>query len=210
MSEITPVTPPVTVQTPPALELRDMALQGRLDGAAVLKLRDQVNEALQDRPANILVDISGVTQVTASGLAGVLELLHLARSRGGDVRLYGVSLAIADAQEASRLTAVTRIYVRRDLAAQGGPARPPQQQNNRARRRPVQVLRGIVETKRTHPRSEVPAQPAVADQATTQAAPAPVPSQVKRQSEAASRPTKETPTSGTPTKAAPAQAGVNQ
>lgn len=121
----------------------DLTVAGVFDAAAMLALRDQVTAALADGPVTVLVNISGVTQVTASGLAGVLELLRLARSRGGDVRLYGISLAVADAQEASRLTSVIRIYVRRDQAA-GADAQPASVANPaRSKRGPAGALRSI-------------------------------------------------------------------
>lgn len=147
MSERTSGTAPLPAVTSPippaAMPLHDVEVTGLFDAAAMLKLREQVTEALADGPVTMLVDISGVTQVTASGLAGMLELLRLARSRGGDVRLYGISLAVADAQEASRLTSVTRIYVRRDQAAQSG-AQPPTLANPaRSKRGPVGALRSI-------------------------------------------------------------------
>lgn len=157
---------PGAVAFPPDPDLRDVAVAGRLDAAAVLNLREAVVQACADGPVKILVNISGVTQVTASGLAGMLELLRLARARGGDVRLYGVSLAVADAQEASQLTSITRIYVHREQAAGAGLDRPALANPARSRKGPVRALRSIGASKGDQ--SQPGKSPAVAEQAPTQ------------------------------------------
>lgn len=116
---------------------RDLALTGRVDATAVLALRIPVTAAVIDGPAVVLLDVAGVTSATASGVAGLLELLRLARMRGGDLRLHGTSQAIADAQVAARLTAITRVYASRAEAVDAGVRRPADEARpHRRHRRP--------------------------------------------------------------------------
>lgn len=122
---------PSTSKSSDPLVNRDLTLTGRLDAAAVLALRVPVTEAVADGPAIVLIDVSGVTNVTASGVAGLLELLRLARLRGGDLRIHGTSQAVVDAQEAAHLTNINRVYAGRDEAVSAGPEPDP----NAARRR---------------------------------------------------------------------------
>ena len=113
----------ISTSTAPAVVpfvTRDIALDGVLDAAATLALRAPVTAWLQDGPAVVLVDIADVTGVTASGVAGILELRRLARTRGGDVRLHGTSHAVLHAQVAAELTAITRVYSTRNAALNAG------------------------------------------------------------------------------------------
>lgn len=116
-------TPPAQGAAPQAHAFRDLALRGSLDATTTLGLRVGVTESVQDGPAVVLLDVSGVTSVTASGVAATLELLRLARSRGGDLRLHGTSEAVAHAQLAARLTQITRVYASREEAVAAAPSR---------------------------------------------------------------------------------------
>lgn len=104
----------------PALARHDLVVRGVLDATTVLQLRELVGAATQDRPALILVDVTAVTSVTPSGLVGVIELLRLSRSRGGDLRLWGASTTVIDAQLMAELTTITRVYGGRLAALEAG------------------------------------------------------------------------------------------
>ncbi|WP_069386270.1 STAS domain-containing protein [Cellulosimicrobium cellulans] len=88
----------------------DLVLVGHLDARAVLALRAQVAAAVVDGPVLVLLDVSAVDRVTPSGVAGVLDLGRVARAAGGDLRLHGLSRAVAHAHAALRLDLVTRVY----------------------------------------------------------------------------------------------------
>ncbi|MBE7699473.1 STAS domain-containing protein [Oerskovia sp. Sa1BUA8] len=94
----------------------DLPSGGRLDAAAVLSLRAPVASAVADGPVLVLLDVSGVDGVSPSGVAGLLDLLRVARSRGGDLRLHGASAALQHAFTMLGLDAVTRIYGGHDEA----------------------------------------------------------------------------------------------
>lgn len=145
----TSTSPPSPASTGLAIALpqRDVAIEGRLDAASALRLRVPVTEAIQDGPAMVLIDVSAVTQVTASGLAGMLELLRLARARGGELRLYGTSQAVADAQLVAQLTQVSRVYPGRQDALDAVPSRVPPTARTRSRRRARHAKRATLEAR---------------------------------------------------------------
>ncbi|MFI7586717.1 STAS domain-containing protein [Spongisporangium articulatum] len=110
-------SPGPSARRPP---LCDLVVEGRLDQEVALQMREYVLEVLQKRPVIVLIDVSAVHQVTASGVAGLLELLRLTRDRGGDVRLHGHSQAVVAAHAATRLALVSPVYASRELAALAG------------------------------------------------------------------------------------------
>lgn len=145
MSSTTPTTMPAaagastprlvgSAATAPQTQ-HDVALTGRLDANAAIELRDWASQTVADGPVLLLVDISEITQVTASGMAGMLEIQRLVRSRGGDVRMYGSSPAVRDAQFASALATINRVYPDRARALVGRPAGSPPSPAPRRRRR---------------------------------------------------------------------------
>lgn len=88
-------------------------------------LHHRVAGACADGARLILVDISGVTGVTPSGLADLLHAWRAARSHGGDLRAYGHSPALADAMAALDLGRVFTIHPDRHeaLSLSGIPGR---------------------------------------------------------------------------------------
>lgn len=133
---MTTISPPPVEATPRVPDdCHDIDVAGRLDAAAAQGLRARVAEAIQDGPVLVLVDVTGVTEVTPSGLVGVLECLRLARARGGDLRMHGASATVLDAQTVANLTQVARVYGGRDAAIDGGVRRNQPPVRVRRRRR---------------------------------------------------------------------------
>ena len=82
----------------------------RFDAAAALALRSDVAQSAPDRAPMVLIDVSGVRIVTPSGVAAMLDILRLVRSRGGDLRIIGASSSFTLAHETMALTRVTRLH----------------------------------------------------------------------------------------------------
>jgi cellulose synthase (UDP-forming) len=82
----------------------------RFDAAAALALRSNVADRAQDYSPMVLIDVSGVRMVTPSGVAAMLDLLRLVRSRGGDLRIFGASRSFTLAHETMSLSHVTRLH----------------------------------------------------------------------------------------------------
>lgn len=97
----------------------DVSLSGSLDATAVLEIREAIVSYLADGPCLVLLDVGDIDHVAASGLVGALELLHLTRRHGGDLRPYGSSPALDHARAEVSLGQITRLYPSRDLAIRG-------------------------------------------------------------------------------------------
>jgi cellulose synthase (UDP-forming) len=127
--------PEAVVATASATHFRAAA---RLDAAAALGLRSNVAVAMQDRTSIVLIDVSGVKTVTPSGVATMLDLLRMARSRGGDLRIFGASRSFAMAHETMSLSRVTRLHSNiTEASRQGDPRRVGHGHGTHRRRRRV-------------------------------------------------------------------------
>jgi anti-sigma B factor antagonist len=118
------------------LAVIDLACSGPLDAAVTLTLRDAVVRAAADGPVLVLLDVSGIRALDASGVVGLVEVLRQVRSRGGDLRLHGTSPALIDAQLEAHLGQVARIYPDRRHAENGG-ASPERGDGHRCRSRSI-------------------------------------------------------------------------
>ncbi len=92
----------------------------RLDATSTLVLKASVRTSLADGPALVLLDLSALSSIEASGVAGLLEMLHEVRSRGGDLRLHGSSAPLGMSRLQAHLGAVTTIYEDHEKAINGG------------------------------------------------------------------------------------------
>lgn len=113
------------------LPIVDLACTGNLDAGATLSLRDTTVRAIADGPVLVFLDVSGIRALDASGVVGLLEVLRLVRSRGGDLRLHGTSRPLNDAGLAGHLGQVARIYPNRQEAGVGGVGPKPPHRHRR-------------------------------------------------------------------------------
>ncbi|MFC8039600.1 STAS domain-containing protein [Paenarthrobacter sp. NPDC057355] len=109
----------VSNSTPTSLKSLDLTLDGALDAATVLAIRYDSAKAATDGPVLVLLDVTALSSVGASGVVGLLEVLHLLRARGGDPRLFGSSTALEDTRLQAHLGQVARIYGSREEAVDG-------------------------------------------------------------------------------------------
>lgn len=101
----------------------DLTAEGTLDATTALNLRETLVQHLADGPRLFLLEVSGIDRATPSGVVGTLELLHLARRHGGDLRVYGESAAVHHARHQTQLGSITRCYATREQALAGGAGR---------------------------------------------------------------------------------------
>ncbi len=92
----------------------------RLDAQAAIILKSHAIGAMIGRPVLVLLDLSRLSSIQASGVAGLLELLREVRSRGGDLRLHGSSSDLDVARLQAHLGHVARIYADPESAIEGG------------------------------------------------------------------------------------------
>ncbi|MFJ6537065.1 STAS domain-containing protein [Paenarthrobacter sp. NPDC091711] len=100
----------------------ELTVTGALDATTVLAVRQASAKAAADGPILVLVDVDAVTSVGASGVVGLLEVLHLLRLRGGDLRLFGHSSELQETRLQAHLGHVARVYANRQDAVDGGTA----------------------------------------------------------------------------------------
>lgn len=103
---------PATTTVP---EIIDLAVDAHLTGAT--GLASAVADIAPGESRLILLDVSMVTSVTASGLADVVQALRAARARGSDLRIWGRSGQFTDAHRHRGLDRVFRVFPDRASAA---------------------------------------------------------------------------------------------
>ncbi len=81
----------------------------RFDAGEALRLRDLV--ARSTPVPLVLIDVEGVTTVTPSGVAVLLDLLRMVRARGGELRVYGASGAFERAHRVLDLGSLTCLHI---------------------------------------------------------------------------------------------------
>ncbi|MDI2033304.1 STAS domain-containing protein [Paenarthrobacter nitroguajacolicus] len=113
----------VSNTTPSSLTSVDLSVVGALNAATVLAIRQESAKAASDGPILVFLDVAAVTTVGASGVVGLMEVLHVLRSRGGDLRLFGSSTALETTRLQAHLGQVARIYETREEAVDGGRTR---------------------------------------------------------------------------------------
>lgn len=84
-------------------------LRGRLDSTTSPLLQSTVLPAIQDGPARLALDFSGVEYVSSAGLRVLLMAAKQARAAGGGAALFGLSEPVREVFEISGLTGVIPI-----------------------------------------------------------------------------------------------------
>lgn len=92
---------------PPAPEVQVFELAGRLDAVGTQHAIRQVNAALDAGARYILLDLSGVTFMSSSGLRALLLVRKELLTHGGQLRLAGLQPHV---QEVFSLTGFTQVF----------------------------------------------------------------------------------------------------
>ena len=83
---------------------------GGLNASNTSEFMDQLSKLIEVGVRKIIVDCSGLTHVSSSGL-GALVLLHRRMSdHGGDVRVAGLTGVVAEVLQLTRLDRLFKIY----------------------------------------------------------------------------------------------------
>ena len=85
-------------------------LNGRFDTYTANKLRQLLEPATSQPPAQILVDLAGVNFVDSTALAVLVQGMKHSRQQGGDVRLSGLGQQVRIIFELTRLDQAFEIY----------------------------------------------------------------------------------------------------
>ena len=72
------------------MERQVVTIQGRINVDNSGEMRRTLSNALRRKPANVTVDLSGVTYIDTSGLATLVEVARIARNQGAQLLLRGI------------------------------------------------------------------------------------------------------------------------
>lgn len=87
-----------------------ITFSGRVDSYSLAKAREQIDEALKSRPANIVINMQSVIFMDSSGLSLLVVALKKARERQGDLRLCCLQQPVRMVLELTRLDKVFEIF----------------------------------------------------------------------------------------------------
>jgi len=80
-----------------------LPLEGQVDLNVSAKVSETINELIEEKPARLVVDLSGVTYIDSSGLAVLINATHDMEDYGGILMLAGVREEVRPILETARL-----------------------------------------------------------------------------------------------------------
>ena len=83
---------------------------GRVDTHTVKTLSQQLQIASSQSPANIVIDLAGVSFLDSSGLSALVQGMRSCRASGGDLRLAGPSTSVQMILELTRLDKALDVF----------------------------------------------------------------------------------------------------
>ena len=99
-------------------EINVLELSGSFDIYTAAPVREWMEQATAAKPANIVVDLSGVKFIDSTALATLVQGIKRARQNQGDIRLSGLNQPVRMVLELTRLDKVFEIYATKDAAVQ--------------------------------------------------------------------------------------------
>ena len=87
-----------------------VCLEGRLDAAVAVELKQQLIGCIDQGAINLLLDLGAVEFVDSTGLSAIISALKAATSLGGEVVLLRPTGTVQSILELTRLHQVFRIY----------------------------------------------------------------------------------------------------
>jgi anti-sigma B factor antagonist len=93
-------------KTKPAI----LPLEGEIDLHVAPQITGSLAKIAAEKPAHVVVDLSGVTYIDSSGLAVLIEAMQNVKRYGGDFALAGLQESVRPIFEIARLDQVFRIF----------------------------------------------------------------------------------------------------
>jgi anti-anti-sigma factor len=93
-----------------AVQVYVIAPQGRLDAVTVPDLEAVFEAQLGAGHVQLVLDLTGVTYLSSSGLRALLRARKLAQAGGGDVVLYGLTPRVREVFEMIGFTSLFQIF----------------------------------------------------------------------------------------------------
>jgi anti-sigma B factor antagonist len=94
-----------------------IALEGEIDMHESPRVKEKLNPIIDRKPAQVFVDLSGVSYIDSSGLAIFIEALQRVHAYGGKLAIFGIRDNVRAIFEIARLDRVFNIYPDKAAAA---------------------------------------------------------------------------------------------
>ena len=95
-----------------------LALSGRFDTHTADPVREWLDSATTDEPANIVINLGQVDFLDSTALSTLVQGMKHSRERKGDLRLCGMQQPVRIIFELTRLDRVFEIYIAEEEAIQ--------------------------------------------------------------------------------------------
>ncbi len=98
-------------------DVRIIKLSGKITiGAGDVKIREMIDEALQEGKKYILLDLAGVSTIDSSGIGEMVACYTTVTKQGGQLRLLRLSPKINDILQVTQLITVFDVFDDEDEA----------------------------------------------------------------------------------------------
>lgn len=87
-----------------------LSLEGEIDLHESPRVREELSAAIERKPRQMLVDLSGLTYIDSSGIAVLIEALQRMQSYGGKLLLCGVRDNVKQMFEIARLDTIFAMF----------------------------------------------------------------------------------------------------
>jgi anti-sigma B factor antagonist len=96
-----------------------LKLDGRLNMVAAPRLKEAVDQVVEEGRSRVVVDMADVTFMDSSGLGALIAGLKKARQRSGDLRISGINDQVATVLRLTNLDRVLRAHSSVEAATDG-------------------------------------------------------------------------------------------
>jgi anti-sigma B factor antagonist len=92
-------------------DTRVIELSGKITiGAGDVKLRELIDQALEEGKNNVILDLGGVTAIDSSGIGEMVACYTTVTKRGGQLKLMHLSPKITDILQVTQLITVFDVF----------------------------------------------------------------------------------------------------
>jgi len=92
-------------------DIRVIELSGKITiGAGDVKIRELIDEAIEDGKHDVILDLGGVTAIDSSGIGEMVSCYTTVTKRGGKLKLMHLSPKITDILQVTQLITVFDVF----------------------------------------------------------------------------------------------------
>jgi len=100
-------------------DVKVLEISGSFDIYTAEPIRSWLEQTITDPPANVVIDLTGVSFIDSTALAIMVQGIKRAREKKGDIRLCGLQQPVRMVLELTRLDKVFEIFPTQDQAIFG-------------------------------------------------------------------------------------------